>query len=95
MVKKISARTAQATFGELIEDVSARGDQYVIERGGRPVAAVVPVWQLRGGQKRRDRFFRMVETIQQRTRGVKRAVIRREVAEAVRAVRARTRRPKT
>lgn len=89
MVKKISARTAQETLGALIENVSASGDQYVIERAGRPVAAVVPVWQLRGWQTRRTRFFRTVAAVQRRGRRVTPAVIEREVSEAVRAARAK------
>jgi hypothetical protein len=32
--------------GQMLEEVFYKGDQFVIERAGRPMAAVVPVWQL-------------------------------------------------
>jgi hypothetical protein len=54
---------------------------------------VVPVWQLKDGQTRRARFFRAVDTLQRRGRRAKPALIEREVSEAVRAVRAKTRPP--
>jgi prevent-host-death family protein len=46
MVKKMNALKARKNLGQLLEEVYYKGDQYVIERAGRPMAAVVPVWQL-------------------------------------------------
>jgi prevent-host-death family protein len=42
-VKLSEAKTA---FSAVVEDVSATGDRYVIERHGKPVAAVVPIHDL-------------------------------------------------
>jgi hypothetical protein len=53
------------------------------------MAAVVPVWQLEEWQKRRERFFGIVEDLWQKNKGVKPEVIEQEVTEAVRAVRAK------
>lgn len=89
MVKKVNALKARKNLGQLLEEVYYKGDQYVIERAGRPMAAVVPVWQLEEWQKRRERFFGMVEELWQKNKGVKPEVIEREVTEAVRAVRAK------
>lgn len=94
MVKKVNALKARKNLGELLEGVFYKGTQYVIERAGRPMAAVVPVWQLKEWRERRARFFGMVEELRQKTKGVKPAVIEREVREAVRAVRAKTPRRK-
>ncbi len=58
------------------------------------MAAVVPVRQLEEWQKRRDRFFGMVEELRRKNKAVKPEVIEREVKEAVRAVRAKTTRRK-
>ena len=95
MVKKINALKARQNLGQLLEEVYYKGDEYVIERAGRPMAAVVPLWQLDKRQKRRERFFSMVEELQQKNTGTKPAVIEQEVAEAVQAVRAKTARRKT
>ncbi|MEO0248145.1 MAG: hypothetical protein ABIN58_01125 [candidate division WOR-3 bacterium] len=58
------------------------------------MAAVVPVWQLEEWRKRRERFFGMVDELQKRNERVKPEVIEQEVAEAVQAVRAQTKRRK-
>src|SRR3954453_2765005 len=57
MEKVIAAFEARRSFGKLIQDVLVRGDQYVIERHGEAVAAVVPIEVYRQGQRRRHAFF--------------------------------------
>jgi len=92
MVKKVNALKARQNLGQLLETVYYKGDQYVIERAGRPMAAVVPVWQLEERKKRHDRFFRMVEKAWRRNSRTRPETIEREVAAAVRAVRTTGRR---
>ncbi len=94
MVKKINALKARQNLGQLLEEVYYKGDQFIVERAGRPMAAVVPVWQLEEQSKRRERFFATVDEIRQKNRGVKSAVVEREVGEAVKAVRAKAGRSK-
>ena len=94
VTKTVNALKARKNLGRLLEEVYYKGDQYVIERAGRPMAAVVPVWQLEEWQKRRARFFGMVEELWKKNKRVKPEVIEREVQEAVRAVRAKVTRRK-
>jgi prevent-host-death family protein len=94
MVKKMNALKARKNLGQLLEEVYYKGDQYVIERAGRPMAAVVPVWQLAEWRKRRERFFGLVEELWRKNKAVRPEVIEREVREAVRAVRAKPARQK-
>jgi len=89
MVKKINALKARKNLGQLLEEVYYKDNQYVIERAGRPMAAVVPVWQLEGWRKRRERLFGMVEEVWKKNQKEKPEVIEREVQEAVRAARAK------
>lgn len=89
MVKKINALKARKNLGQLLEEVYYKDDQYVIERAGRPMAAVVPVWQLEERRKGRERLFGMVEEVWEKNKKERPEVIEREVQEAVRAVRAR------
>ncbi len=89
MVKKINALKARKNLGQLLEEVYYKDNQYVIERAGRPMAAVVPVWQLEGWRKRRERLFGMVEEVWKKNKKEKPEVIEREVQEAVRSVRAK------
>jgi len=94
VVKKVNALKARKRLGQLLEEVYYRGDQYVIERGGRPMAAVVPVWQLEARQERWERLFGMVEEAWRRNKGVKPEVIEGEVRRAQQAVRAKATRRK-
>jgi antitoxin (DNA-binding transcriptional repressor) of toxin-antitoxin stability system len=41
-VKTINALKARQNLGQLLEQVFYRGDQFVIERAGKPMASVVP-----------------------------------------------------
>lgn len=92
MVRTVNALKVRKNLGQLLEEVYYKGDQYVIERAGRPMAAVVPVWQLKEWQERRARFFGMVAELRRKGKKLKPGVVEREVADAVRAVRARSRR---
>ncbi len=95
MVKKVTALKARQNLGELLEEVYHKGDQFIIERAGHPMAAVVPLSQLESREKRRRRFFETIDEIRKRNAGVRPEIIEREVAEAVRAVRAQHPRKKT
>lgn len=41
MAKSVSAAQAKEQLAELVADVAERGEQYVIERQGKPMAALV------------------------------------------------------
>jgi prevent-host-death family protein len=41
--KKINAMEARRAFGSILEVVFYRGEQFIIERAGKPMAALVPV----------------------------------------------------
>ena len=94
MIKKVNALKARQNFGQMLEEVYYKGDQFVIERAGKPMAAVIPLWQLEEWQKRRGQFFAAVEEVQQHNHKVKPEVIEAEVREAIRAVRTTARRRK-
>lgn len=46
MAKRIGATQAKAQFSDLVARVAHRGDHFVIERRGKPVAALVTVDEL-------------------------------------------------
>ena len=92
MVRTVNVLKMRKNLGRLLERVDARGDQYVIERGGRPMAAVVPVWQLKGWRERRGRFFVKIDAARRRSRKAKPQVFEQDVAEAIQKTRASLRR---
>jgi prevent-host-death family protein len=61
MEKTIPAFEARRKFGSLIEDVSAKGDKVIVERHGKPMAAVVPLEVYEQWKASRDRFFELIE----------------------------------
>jgi len=94
MVKKVNALNARKKLGQLLEKVYYKGDQFVIERAGRPMAAVVPVWQLEERATWKGRLFGMVEEVWQRTKRLKPGIVERGVKQAIKAVRGKAGRRK-
>src|SRR5260370_37025758 len=94
VIKRVNALKARQNLAQLVEEVYCKGDQYIIERAGKPMAAVVPLWQLEDRGKRRERIFGMLQEIWQATAKVKSAVVERDVEFAVRVVRAKASRKK-
>ena len=94
MLRKVNALKARQNLGQLLEKVFYQGDQFIVERAGRPMAAVVPLWQLEEWQKRRDRFFSAVDELSQKNEAVDPESVEQDVADAVQAVRAETGRQK-
>lgn len=94
MIKTLTAIKARQNLGEVLEEVYYNGDQYIIERAGKPMAAVVPLWQLQTREKHKQRLFDMLDSVWKSTPPAKPAIVDREVAEAVRAVRSKPPRKK-
>lgn len=89
MPKTLTALKARQNLGEILEEVYYRNGQYIIERAGKPMAAVVPVWQLRTREQHRERLIGMMNELWKKIPKVSPEIVEQEVAEAVRAVRAK------
>ncbi len=61
----------------------------MIERDGKPMAAVVPLEQFERAEKARERFFALVDEIHERNKDVDPEVVEREVEAAIRETRKR------
>lgn len=55
--KKIGAFEARRQFGQILKEVEVKGDRFVVERHGAPVAAVVPIAVYKQWKKTREAFF--------------------------------------
>jgi prevent-host-death family protein len=87
MEKTINALKARQNLGQILEEVYYTGAQYIVERAGKPMAAVVPIGQYMQWKEQRERFFAMIDEVRERNRDVAAEVIEAEVEEAVREVR--------
>jgi prevent-host-death family protein len=68
MIKKISAMKARQNLGQVMNEVALRGDDYVIERAGKPLVAIIPMEKYRRLEKDLDDFFLEVRTFQESRR---------------------------
>jgi prevent-host-death family protein len=88
MTKRISAREARNRFSDLIGSVRYGGEEVIVERSGRPMAAVIPVEVYeRLVAERRDRF-EIIDRISSRLPGVSPEQINKDVTEAIGRIRA-------
>ncbi len=57
MLKKISAQKARQNFGEMMDEVRLRGDRYIVNRGDKPLVAVIPVEEYLAWEQARERLY--------------------------------------
>ena len=88
MKRTINATRARQNLGTLLSEVFLKNYQFFIERNGKPMAAVIPVWQFEQWNAKREAFFRMISKVRQRNRKVSEKVLHKETREA--EVRAKT-----
>lgn len=86
MEKTVPAFEARRRFGRLLQDVLARGDRFVVERHGQPVAAVVPIEVYEQWQKARQTLLSRIRAASERA-SLSPEEADELAAEAVRAVR--------
>jgi prevent-host-death family protein len=65
MEKTINAFEVRRSFGKIVQGILSRGDKYVVERHGTPVAVVVPVEVYEQWKQSRERFFASLRMAQE------------------------------
>ena len=83
MEKTINALKVRQNLGTLLNEVLLKNDQFIIERNGKPMAAVIPVWQFKQWKEKRKAFFRMIDQVRQKSRKVNQKTIESEIREAI------------
>lgn len=66
MERKLGITEARGDFSNIVEQVQYQGDTYIIQRHGKPAAAVVPVEVYKAWKRQRQEFFDLVRGMQQR-----------------------------
>ena len=91
MVKTISAMEARHNFGQVMNEISLRGDEYVVERAGKPLVVMMSVDKYEQLQQMKvqtaNAFFDTVGKIQKQNKNIKAQTLEKEVEEALRTVR--------
>jgi prevent-host-death family protein len=87
MEKVVGAYEARRRFGQLIEEAFYRRDHFIVERAGRPMAAIVPVDEYQRWQRlAKARLFQMLDESWRRTADVAVEELERDVDEAMRSL---------
>jgi len=87
MEKTVGAFEIRRQLGRILQDVAAKGDRFVVERHGEPIAAVVPISVYQRWQRDREAFFERIRATQERA-DLSSEEAEALVLEAVKAVRA-------
>ena len=87
MERKLGLTEARQNFSELVEGVQYRGDTYIINRHGKPAAAVVPLNVYENWKRQRTQFFDSVQKIQDANRDIDPDEVMREIIEAQQTIR--------
>ncbi len=87
MRKTISTTEARNQLGRMLDDVEGRGAHYIITRGGKVMAAVVPVELSERWHRSREALFALIDEIHARNADADPDELERDIAEAVREAR--------
>jgi prevent-host-death family protein len=86
MLKKISAQKARQNFGELMDEVRLRGDRYIVNRGEKPLVAVIPVEEYLAWEQARERLYRRIVEIREQNRRQESDELESQIKKAIEAV---------
>jgi prevent-host-death family protein len=64
MEKELGVTEARKEFSDVVEKVQYQGDAYIINRHGKPAAAVVPVQVYENWKQQRKELFRLIRDMQ-------------------------------
>ena len=74
---------ARQNLGTLLNEVSLKNDQFIIERNGKPQAAVIPIWQFEQWKEKRKAFFKLIERVQKINKKTNPKTLEKEIEEAI------------
>jgi antitoxin (DNA-binding transcriptional repressor) of toxin-antitoxin stability system len=66
MKRTITTQELKASVGEIVDAARLRGDRFVIERDGQPLAALVPLDTLEAEERNRKRLAELMESVSSR-----------------------------
>jgi len=89
MAKQIGALDIRKSLGSILEEVYYKGEEFIIKRGRKPMAVLIPVAEFDNFKKQKRQDMQVFKTIRERARGIESKEIEKDVAEAVKAVRKR------
>lgn len=83
MLKRISAMKVRQNLGQVMNEVALRGDDYVVERAGKALVAIIPMEKYRKFQGDLNDFREEVASFQQSVKDVDPKELDAAIEEAV------------
>ena len=87
MLKRISAIKVIQNLGQVMNEVALKEDEYIVERAGKPLIAIIPIEEYQRMKKEKDEFFQMFEEVQKDVRPGSEKAIDIEIEAAVKSSR--------
>ena len=88
-MKSIDAVTLRNNLGQYVNEAYYRGDEFIIKRAGKPVAALVPLQDLEKLVALRDKGSKALQSVWLKNERAALPSVTKDVSEAVRRVRRR------
>ncbi len=85
MLKTVSAIKARQNLGQVMNEVFLKDDEYIVERAGKPLVAIIPIEKYLSMTGRRKEFFRLYDALQETADNS--SSVDDDIAEALAAVR--------
>ena len=83
--KKISVVKARQSLGQAMNEVAIRGDEYIIERAGKPLVAIIPIGKYLNLQMDLDTFALEFEKMRANVKNEDPEIIDEAIREAIQA----------
>jgi len=61
MIQRINAAKLRQTLGQVMNNVNLNNEEYIVERKGKPLAAIVPVWMVRKKQEMAEQGLKILQ----------------------------------
>lgn len=91
MTKIINALKARRNLGQIMNEVAIKEDDYIIERAGKPLVAVISIEKYQCWENEKYDFFKWMKTVREKTKNISPDEIENAVDEAIEAVRSEIR----
>lgn len=65
MLKTVSAIKARQNLGQVMNEIYLKDDEYIVERSGKPMVAIIPIEKYLSMTGKRKEFFNLYDSLQQ------------------------------
>lgn len=88
-MRSVDAVVLRKNLGQYVNETYYRGDEFIIKRAGKPVAALVPLADLEKLASLRAQGVKAIQTLWAQHRPLSFETVQRDVEEAIQRVRRR------